>query len=252
MAQRAGYSAVMSHRSGETEDATIADLAVATNCGQIKTGSLARSDRTAKYNQLIRIAEMLDDTPSMPARDDRRPLGHAGAHARQHQRHQQCCASRDPNRAKAKCAERKRTCRCAGDQSRPQQRVKAPSRTLRPPLTASAKRSTQLHQRACHVGDADADFAVPPEHGIGRDPWPPPTTPLMEPLRPCSPAKPRASAPPLQAEPPRDAGDRVAAPVCECAPHHANDETRNQAPSDPSVFGRSRQAERPGVSNFRS
>ncbi len=61
MAQRAGYSAVMSHRSGETEDATIADLAVATNCGQIKTGSLARSDRTAKYNQLIRIAEQLDD-----------------------------------------------------------------------------------------------------------------------------------------------------------------------------------------------
>ncbi len=61
MAQRAGYSAVMSHRSGETEDATIADLAVATNCGQIKTGSLARSDRTAKYNQLIRIAEILDD-----------------------------------------------------------------------------------------------------------------------------------------------------------------------------------------------
>jgi len=61
MAQRAGYSAVMSHRSGETEDATIADLAVATNCGQIKTGSLARSDRTAKYNQLIRIAEWLDD-----------------------------------------------------------------------------------------------------------------------------------------------------------------------------------------------
>jgi len=55
-AHRAGYRAVMSHRSGETEDATIADLAVATNCGQIKTGSLARSDRTAKYNQLIRIA----------------------------------------------------------------------------------------------------------------------------------------------------------------------------------------------------
>jgi enolase len=61
MAQRSGYSAVMSHRSGETEDSTIADLAVATNCGQIKTGSLSRSDRTAKYNQLIRIAEMLDD-----------------------------------------------------------------------------------------------------------------------------------------------------------------------------------------------
>ena len=55
MAQRAGYTAVMSHRSGETEDATIADLAVATNCGQIKTGSLCRSDRLAKYNQLIRI-----------------------------------------------------------------------------------------------------------------------------------------------------------------------------------------------------
>ena len=55
VAQRAGYTAVMSHRSGETEDSTIADLAVATNCGQIKTGSLARSDRTAKYNRLIRI-----------------------------------------------------------------------------------------------------------------------------------------------------------------------------------------------------
>ncbi len=59
MAHKASYTAVMSHRSGETEDATIADLAVATNCGQIKTGSLARSDRTAKYNQLIRIAEEL-------------------------------------------------------------------------------------------------------------------------------------------------------------------------------------------------
>jgi len=59
MAQRAGYTAVMSHRSGETEDSTIADLAVATNCGQIKTGSLARSDRTAKYNQLLRIEEEL-------------------------------------------------------------------------------------------------------------------------------------------------------------------------------------------------
>lgn len=58
-AHKAGYTAVMSHRSGETEDATIADLAVATNCGQIKTGSLARSDRTAKYNQLIRIEEEL-------------------------------------------------------------------------------------------------------------------------------------------------------------------------------------------------
>jgi enolase len=59
MAHKAGYTAVMSHRSGETEDSTIADLAVATNCGQIKTGSLARSDRTAKYNQLLRIEEDL-------------------------------------------------------------------------------------------------------------------------------------------------------------------------------------------------
>lgn len=59
MAHKAAYTAVMSHRSGETEDSTIADLAVATNCGQIKTGSLARSDRTAKYNQLIRIEEQL-------------------------------------------------------------------------------------------------------------------------------------------------------------------------------------------------
>lgn len=58
-AHKAGYTAVMSHRSGETEDSTIADLAVATNCGQIKTGSLSRSDRLAKYNQLIRIEEML-------------------------------------------------------------------------------------------------------------------------------------------------------------------------------------------------
>jgi len=61
MALRAGYGAVMSHRSGETEDNTIADLAVATNCGQIKTGSLARSDRTAKYNQLLRIEAELGD-----------------------------------------------------------------------------------------------------------------------------------------------------------------------------------------------
>ena len=62
IAHRAGYTSVMSHRSGETEDATIADLAVATNCGQIKTGSLARSDRLAKYNQLIRIEEVLGDS----------------------------------------------------------------------------------------------------------------------------------------------------------------------------------------------
>ena len=59
MAQSNGYTAVMSHRSGETEDSTIADLAVATNCGQIKTGSLSRSDRLAKYNQLLRIEEQL-------------------------------------------------------------------------------------------------------------------------------------------------------------------------------------------------
>ncbi|TGN42564.1 phosphopyruvate hydratase [Paracoccus liaowanqingii] len=68
MADRAGYTSVMSHRSGETEDATIADLAVATNCGQIKTGSLARSDRLAKYNQLIRIEEMLGATAEFAGR----------------------------------------------------------------------------------------------------------------------------------------------------------------------------------------
>jgi enolase len=68
MAQRAGYTAVMSHRSGETEDSTIADLAVATNCGQIKTGSLSRSDRLAKYNQLIRIEDELGDVASYAGR----------------------------------------------------------------------------------------------------------------------------------------------------------------------------------------
>lgn len=68
MAHRARYTCVMSHRSGETEDATIADLAVATNCGQIKTGSLARSDRLAKYNQLIRIEEMLGATAQYAGR----------------------------------------------------------------------------------------------------------------------------------------------------------------------------------------
>ena len=61
MAHKAAYTCVMSHRSGETEDTTIADLAVATNCGQIKTGSLSRSDRIAKYNQLLRIEEQLGD-----------------------------------------------------------------------------------------------------------------------------------------------------------------------------------------------
>jgi enolase len=69
MAQRGGYTAVMSHRSGETEDATIADLAVATNCGQIKTGSLARSDRLAKYNQLIRIEEELGSVAKYAGND---------------------------------------------------------------------------------------------------------------------------------------------------------------------------------------
>ena len=59
MAHKAGFTAVMSHRSGETEDTTIADLAVATNCGQIKTGALSRSDRVAKYNQLLRIEDEL-------------------------------------------------------------------------------------------------------------------------------------------------------------------------------------------------
>ncbi len=69
MAHKAGYRAVMSHRSGETEDSTIADLAVATNCGQIKTGSLSRSDRTAKYNQLIRIEENLGPAARYGGRD---------------------------------------------------------------------------------------------------------------------------------------------------------------------------------------
>ena len=68
MAHRAGFTNVMSHRSGETEDATIADLAVATNCGQIKTGSLARSDRLAKYNQLIRIEETLGEVAEYAGR----------------------------------------------------------------------------------------------------------------------------------------------------------------------------------------
>jgi enolase len=69
LAQSSGYTAVMSHRSGETEDSTIADLAVALSCGQIKTGSLARSDRTAKYNQLLRIEEELGDTARYAGRD---------------------------------------------------------------------------------------------------------------------------------------------------------------------------------------
>jgi enolase len=68
MAKRAGYTSVISHRSGETEDSTIADIAVGTNAGQIKTGSLSRSDRMAKYNQLLRIEEDLGDIASYPGR----------------------------------------------------------------------------------------------------------------------------------------------------------------------------------------
>jgi enolase len=66
MAHRAGYTAVISHRSGETEDATIADLAVAVNAGQIKTGSASRTDRVAKYNQLLRIEEELEGAAIYP------------------------------------------------------------------------------------------------------------------------------------------------------------------------------------------
>ncbi len=66
MAHRNSYTAVMSHRSGETEDSTIADLAVATNCGMIKTGSASRSDRIAKYNQLLRIEEQLGKSARYP------------------------------------------------------------------------------------------------------------------------------------------------------------------------------------------
>ena len=68
LAQRSGYTAILSHRSGETEDTTIADLAVATNCGQIKTGAPARSERVAKYNQLLRIEEELGDAAVYAAR----------------------------------------------------------------------------------------------------------------------------------------------------------------------------------------
>jgi enolase len=74
MAQRARFGTVMSHRSGETEDATIADLAVATNAGQIKTGSLSRSDRTAKYNQLLRIEEALGAAGRYAGRASLAPL----------------------------------------------------------------------------------------------------------------------------------------------------------------------------------
>jgi enolase len=81
MAKRAGYTAVLSHRSGETEDSTIADIAVATNCGFIKTGSASRSDRIAKYNQLLRIQEELGDTCQYPGRDAFYNLKARGAQA---------------------------------------------------------------------------------------------------------------------------------------------------------------------------
>ncbi len=75
LATRHSYTAVMSHRSGETEDATIADLAVATNCGQIKTGAPARSDRVAKYNQLLRIEEQLGESAAFHGRKALAPRG---------------------------------------------------------------------------------------------------------------------------------------------------------------------------------
>jgi enolase len=74
IARDAGYSAVMSHRSGETEDTTIADLAVATGCGQIKTGAPSRSDRVAKYNQLLRIEEQLGERALYPGKQAFRAL----------------------------------------------------------------------------------------------------------------------------------------------------------------------------------
>ena len=85
MAYKAGYTAVMSHRSGETEDSTIADLAVATNCGQIKTGSLARSDRTAKYNQLLRIEQELGNAGEICRQGGAEGAGDEVADARQFQ-----------------------------------------------------------------------------------------------------------------------------------------------------------------------
>jgi enolase len=79
LAHDSGYVAVMSHRSGETEDTTIADLAVATNCGQIKTGAPSRTDRVAKYNQLLRIEEQLGDAARYPGRDAFASPGDRGA-----------------------------------------------------------------------------------------------------------------------------------------------------------------------------
>jgi enolase len=78
MATRAGYTSVMSHRSGETEDTTIADLAVATNCGQIKTGAPARSDRVAKFNQLLRIEDDLGDVAAYRGRSAFAPHSRGG------------------------------------------------------------------------------------------------------------------------------------------------------------------------------
>ncbi len=78
LATRNAYTSVMSHRSGETEDVTIADLAVATNCGQIKTGAPARSDRVAKYNQLLRIEESLGESAVYPGAAALAPMGGAG------------------------------------------------------------------------------------------------------------------------------------------------------------------------------
>jgi cell division protein FtsB len=82
MAKRAGWTSVISHRSGETEDATIADIAVGSNAGQIKTGSLSRSDRVAKYNQLLRIEEDLGDVAAYPGRAAFRQLDLCGARSR--------------------------------------------------------------------------------------------------------------------------------------------------------------------------
>jgi len=79
LASDSGYASVMSHRSGETEDTTIADLAVATNCGQIKTGAPSRTDRVAKYNQLLRIEEELGDAARYPGRDAFATPGARGA-----------------------------------------------------------------------------------------------------------------------------------------------------------------------------
>ena len=104
---RAGWRAVTSHRSGETEDATIADLAVATNCGQIKTGSLARSDRLAKYNQLIRIAEQLGIDVVTGRGDERQQRARDHARARQGPGHGGEAAQRNSGDCPAHVADRR-------------------------------------------------------------------------------------------------------------------------------------------------